>query len=114
MDHQVCSGGLDSSVNAALITMAFGPDRVYAYNLATAHNSSATKQNAQQLADALGIRQNNGAITQLVEASRDVLCNEYGYDDSKWPSLVMENIQARIRGHLLSSFAAIQRRCRSE
>ncbi|PXX78119.1 NAD(+) synthase [Dielma fastidiosa] len=101
------SGGLDSSVNAALITMAFGPDRVYAYNLATAHNSSATKQNAQQLADALGIRLNNGAITQLVEASRDVLCNEYGYDDSKWPSLVMENIQARIRGHLLSSFAAI-------
>lgn len=101
------SGGLDSSVNAALITMAFGADRVYAYNLATTHNSKATKQNAQQLADALGIFLNNGAITQLVDATRDVLCNEYGYDETKWPSLVMENIQARIRGHLLSSFAAI-------
>lgn len=101
------SGGLDSSVNAALITMAFGADRVYAYNLATKHNSDNTKQNAQKLADALGISLNNGAITQLVDASRDVLCKEYGYDEAKWPSLVMENIQARIRGHLLSSFAAI-------
>lgn len=101
------SGGLDSSVNAALITMAFGPDRVFAYNLATKHNSESTKQNAQKLADALGISLNNGVITQLVDASRDVLCKEYGYDDTKWPSLVMENIQARIRGHLLSSFAAI-------
>ncbi len=101
------SGGLDSSVNAALVTMALGQDRVIAYNLATTHNSMTTKKNAQQLADALQIPLKNGSIEALVEANREVICKEYGYDESKWPSLVMENIQARIRGHLLSSFAAI-------
>lgn len=100
------SGGLDSSVNAALLSMAVGSERIVAYNMATRYNSDLTKQNAQQLADALNITLKNGSIEKLSEATLDVV-GEYGYHDEGWNSLVKENIQARMRGHLLSTFAAI-------
>lgn len=100
------SGGLDSSVNAALLTMALGSERIFAYNMATRYNSDLTKQNAQQLADVLKLSLKNGSIEKLSDATLEVLA-EYDYHDEGWNSLVKENIQARMRGHLLSTFAAI-------
>lgn len=101
------SGGLDSSINVALLAMALGSERVKAYNMATLYNSDMTKGNAILEAKALGVELRNGSIEKLTKATIDVVCEEYGYDESQWPSLVKENIQARIRGHLLSTFAAI-------
>lgn len=101
------SGGLDSSVNAALLTMALGPERICAYNLATRYNSENTKANAANQASALGIELRNGYISEVVEATVNT-AKVYGYQDEQMPTLVHENIQARIRGHMLSTFAQIE------
>lgn len=101
------SGGLDSSITAALLVLALGNERVYGFNMATKYNSLTTKSNAQKEADALGIQIRNGSIEPIVDATVDVLTKDYGYDDKEWNSLVLENIQARLRGHLLASFASI-------
>lgn len=100
------SGGLDSSIVAVLLTLAFGPDRVIGYNLATRHNSDATKANAAGIAEALGIELRNGSIEDLVAAT-DAALGRYGYEGAL-QGLIAENVQARVRGHLLSTFAAVE------
>ena len=101
------SGGLDSSVTAALLSMAIGADRVVGYNLATRYNSENTKDNAANLANALGLELRNGYISEVVEASVRT-AEIYGYKEENMATLVHENIQARVRGHLLSTFAQIE------
>lgn len=101
------SGGLDSSVTAALLTMALGSERVCGYNLATKYNSQKTKDNAQNEADALGIKIRNGYISDIHEATTETM-HIYGYTDEQMPTLVHENIQARIRGNVLSTFSQIE------
>ena len=99
------SGGLDSSVSAALLVYALGKERVIGYSMASKHNSDKTKNNARQVADALGIPCKEGSIERVVDATKEVL-SAYGYHDVE--GLPLENIQARLRGHLLSSFAALE------
>lgn len=101
------SGGLDSSVTAALFVYALGKDRVHGYNLATRHNSDMTKSNARKEALALGIECREGAIEDLVAQAESTILHEYGYDVNAYPILVRENLQARARGYLLNSFAGI-------
>lgn len=100
------SGGIDSSINACLLVMALGSDRVIGYNMASHYNSNTTKNNARLLADKLGIEIREGSIEKLNEASIETM-QAYDYKD-EYGSLVYENIQARIRGHLLSTFASIE------
>ena len=101
------SGGLDSSIVASLLVLAFGPERVIGYNMATRFNSDATKANAAELAESLGISLRNGSIQPLVDATGQELA-EYGYGEDVMSGLVLENVQARVRGHLLSTFAAVE------
>lgn len=100
------SGGLDSSINAALLVTALGKDRVIGYNLASRYNSETTISNARQLAQKLGIKIHEGVIGKVVDATLDTL-QDYGYAHAD-QGLTMENIQARIRGHLLASFASCE------
>jgi len=100
------SGGIDSCINAALLVKAIGNDRVVGYNMASAYNSLTTKNNARILAERLGIEIREGSIELLNEASLKTM-EMYNYKDT-YGSLVYENIQARIRGHLLSTFASIE------
>ncbi len=99
------SGGLDSTISAALLCLAFEKNRVIGYNMATKYNTNSTKNIAKKLAEKLGIQYREGNITKLVEATSGVL-SDYGYEE--YSDLTMQNIQARIRGHLLSSFASIE------
>lgn len=101
------SGGLDSSVVASLLVMALGPERVVGYNLATRYNSDATKANAAALAKALEIELRNGSIEELVRATGATL-EQYGYGEGAMSGLVLENVQARLRAHALSTFAAVE------
>lgn len=104
------SGGLDSSVVAALLTLALGPERIVGYNLATAFNTQATKGNAAAIAEALGITLKNGSIADVVAAT-ELVANQYGYGSAESPALtglVLENVQARTRGFLLSTFSALE------
>lgn len=101
------SGGLDSSVTCALLAYSLGSERLYGYNLATKYNSNQTINNAAQEAQALGIHYKEGSIESFVQASNAVFKDEYGHDVEACSSLVLENIQARARGYLLTGFAGI-------
>lgn len=100
------SGGLDSTINACLLTYALGPSRVIGYNMASQYNSDTTKNNARNLAEGLGIEIREGSIEGVVNATLDTM-KEYKYNNADH-GLVFENIQARIRGHLLSTFASLE------
>ncbi len=97
------SGGLDSSVCAAIACLALGKERIIGYNMATQHNTASTKNIAKHIATALNIEYHEGEITPIVDATLYTM-QQYGYNVEK--DLVKQNIQARVRGHLLSSFAA--------
>ena len=101
------SGGLDSSVVAALLVLAFGPERVAAYNMATRFNSLATRGNALRCAEALGLELRNGSIEDMVVSLGNTLVH-YGYAPNALSGIVLENAQARTRGNLLSTFAALE------
>ena len=97
------SGGLDSSVNAALLVLALGKHRVIGYNMASRYNQAKTKSIAAESAERLGIEYHEGSIEALVQSTVETLKD---YDIDAVEGLAFENIQARIRGHLLSSFAS--------
>lgn len=102
------SGGIDSSITASLLRLALDdPSRIVGYNLATRYNSDMTKANAYELARALGIRLVNGSVEEIVTATNTVL-HQYGYADEQISQLAQENIQARLRGHMLSTFAQVE------
>lgn len=98
------SGGLDSSVSAALLVSALGKNRVIGYGMSSVNNSEQTKENARLEAKRLDIAYHEGSIQPLVDATNDIL-HAYGYNQIK--GLALENIQARVRGHLLSGFASL-------
>lgn len=97
------SGGIDSSVNVALLCMALGSDRVIGYNMASRYNQAKTKNIAYETAKKLNVEYYAGSIEQLVQATESTLIE---YNINPVEGLAYENIQARLRGHLLSSFAS--------
>lgn len=99
------SGGLDSSISAALLAMALGEQRIIGLNMATRYNSSTTIDNAHRLADELGIECRDGVIQPLVESSVSVLKQ---YINQEVSEFALENIQARIRGSVLSAVSQIE------
>lgn len=100
------SGGIDSSVSLALLQDALGSDRIYAYGLSSSYNSSKTKDNAKKLAERLQVPFLEGSIVPLVDVTEKTVLS---FENTEVEGLVKENIQARIRGHLLSTFAALHR-----
>jgi NAD+ synthase (glutamine-hydrolysing) len=100
------SGGLDSSLSAVLLTKALGANRIIGTNMASRFNSDQTKSIAKTLATKLGIRYQEGSIETLTEATLSTV-EAFGVQ-AVADGLPYENIQARLRGHLLSSFAAYQ------
>lgn len=98
------SGGLDSSVVASLLTLALGNQRILGLNMASTYNSLTTKNNANQLANALGIEIRNESIMDLVDATQTTL-SKYNFEPAQ--GLALENIQARLRGHLLMTVSSL-------
>lgn len=101
------SGGLDSSINTALMTMALGPSRIIGVNMSTKYNTDLTKDNARMLCERLNVRYLASSIEPMVESTCSVL-DSFGYSEP-YESLTIENIQARLRGHCLSSISSIEK-----
>ena len=99
------SGGLDSSVNASLLALALGSERVIGLNMATKYNSSTTIDNAHKLSNALDIEIRDGIIQKLVEAQIECLKQ---YTNNEISEFAIENIQARTRGNILSSISQVE------
>ncbi|GAA2085934.1 NAD+ synthase [Pseudolysinimonas kribbensis] len=83
------SGGIDSSVVAALATDAIGADNVYGISMPSRYSSPGSKDDAAELAERLGIHFSVQAIADLVAPIEEQL---------QLTGTAAENVQARIRG----------------
>ena len=93
------SGGIDSSVVACMLRIAFGPERVFAVNMPTRFNAGITRENARSMCEALGIDYLSCPIEELYRAlSVCIEGVEFAREPGAYTRLVDENIQARIRG----------------
>ena len=102
------SGGIDSSVVACMLRVAFGRERVFAVNMPTRFNAGVTRENARSLCEALAIDYLSCPIEDLYRALSDRIRDvEFEREDGMYTRLVDENIQARIRGSdMLAGIAA--------
>ena len=96
------SGGIDSSLTAAVAVDALGKDNVIGVLMPSRFTSRESLEDAEQLAEALGIRTLTVPIEKPVEAYGEVLADVFA---GTQPGLAEENIQARIRGNVLMALS---------
>jgi len=92
------SGGIDSSLTAALAVDALGAEKVNGVAMPSENSSAHSVSDALALADALGITCHEVPIKQPYQAFLAMVDDVFG---AAAPGLAEENIQARIRGNLL-------------
>ena len=96
------SGGVDSSLTAVLAADALGPDRVHGIALPTRFSSSHSLEDAEQLAQNLGIHFSVIPIDALFQTYLEVLNPHFhGLPEE----LTEENLQPRIRGTILMALS---------
>jgi NAD+ synthetase len=96
------SGGIDSSIVAAIATEALGADNVLGVLMPSPYSSDHSIKDAQALADNLGIKTHTLRIGELMEGFDHTLETLFAGTE---PGLAEENIQARIRGNLLMAIS---------
>ncbi|MCK9272430.1 NAD(+) synthase [Candidatus Gracilibacteria bacterium] len=99
------SGGVDSAVVAALMTLALGKKNVITVNMPSRFNSETTKDLAKLQAERLGVKYFTFPIQESVDNTAGEFEKIFG---KKIEGLVLENIQARDRGsRVLAGVSAI-------
>ncbi|MEE9465784.1 MAG: NAD(+) synthase, partial [Candidatus Neomarinimicrobiota bacterium] len=96
------SGGIDSSVVAALAVRALGAENVTALALPSTYNAPASLEDARQLAEALAIELQ---VIDIDNLRRTMLSELAPLFAGAEPGIAEENLQARIRGTLLMAVA---------
>lgn len=96
------SGGVDSSIVAALATDALGADRVHGVLMPSRYSSDHSLSDAEQLADNLGIDRRTIAIEAAHSALMGLLEPSF---EGRPADLTEENLQSRIRGVLLMALS---------
>jgi NAD+ synthase (glutamine-hydrolysing) len=96
------SGGVDSSLVAAIAVDALGPEHVIGVSMPSRFSSAGSKTDAQALAQRLGIRLLTIPIEGAFAASLEMLSD--AFKDTQF-GLAEENLQARIRGNILMSLS---------
>jgi NAD+ synthase (glutamine-hydrolysing) len=96
------SGGIDSSLVAAIAVDALGADNVHGVYMPTRYSSTMSEEDARQLADKLGIHFMVVPIDDTFQAYLDMLAKTF---EGTTPGLAEENIQARIRGNALMALS---------
>jgi NAD+ synthase (glutamine-hydrolysing) len=96
------SGGIDSALVACLAADALGGERVNVAIMPSPYSSTATQQDARELAGALGVGVHELAIEAAMNAYTRTLENDF---DGLPADLTEENLQARIRGNLLMALS---------
>jgi len=100
------SGGIDSSVTAALAAFALGAEHVHALFFPYLFTSQESRTFSHDLASSLGIRFHELSIDPIVEATVQGL----GEQQVRTKGLTFENIQSRIRSVLLMAWANAENR----
>jgi len=92
------SGGVDSSLVAAIAVDALGPEHVHALSMPSRYSSEGSRTDAEALARHLGIDLRTIPIEAAHRVLRDLLAPAVG---GELVGLADENLQSRIRGVLL-------------
>lgn len=96
------SGGIDSSVTAAIAAEAVGSENVLGVLMPSRFSSQGSLDDALELASNLGIRTRTLPISNLMDGFEDTLHDAFS---GEIRDVTEENIQARIRGNLLMSLS---------
>jgi NAD+ synthase (glutamine-hydrolysing) len=96
------SGGIDSSLVAAVAVEALGRENVAGVGMPSTYSSAGTRRDAQRLAKQLGIEFLTIPITPLLNAYKRTLGKAF---KGMKEDVTEENIQARIRGNLLMALS---------
>ncbi len=96
------SGGIDSSLTAAVAVDALGPENVVGVLMPSRYTSRESLEDAELLAEALGIRTLEVPIEGVREAYSESLAEVFA---GTAPGLAEENLQARIRGNILMALS---------
>jgi len=100
------SGGIDSSLVAAIAARALGPTNVLGVAMPTRYSSEGSLLDARELARALGIGFTVIDIDPIFQRYLDTLGPELGaLGPAPSPDTTFENIQARIRGNTLMAIS---------
>jgi NAD+ synthase (glutamine-hydrolysing) len=96
------SGGIDSSLVAAIAAEALGPENVLGVAMPGPYSSEGSLRDARELAHNLGIRFETLPIGDIFRTYRTALA---GVFEGLAEDVTEENIQARIRGNLLMALS---------
>ncbi|MHC4116758.1 MAG: NAD+ synthase [Planctomycetota bacterium] len=96
------SGGIDSSVTAAIAVAALGAENVVGVTMPSKFNSPETISDAGKSAENLGIEFHTIPIAPILNPFHEALKTIEGWDSE---GLAYENLQARIRGCILMSLS---------
>jgi NAD+ synthase (glutamine-hydrolysing) len=96
------SGGIDSALTACIAVDALGAGNVTTVFMPSRYSSTASEEDARQLAAALGIDYRTIPIDSTFQAYLDVLAGPFAGTE---PGVAEENVQARIRGNILMALS---------
>ncbi len=96
------SGGIDSSLTAAVACDALGAENVAGVLMPSPHSSRESLDDAHALAKRMGISTHVLPIEPAMRAYETILCEVF---QGTPPGIAEENIQARIRGNLLMALS---------
>ena len=96
------SGGIDSTIVAAIAVDAVGADHVHGVSMPSRYSSDHSRTDAQVLADNLGIEMRTIAIEPGHAAVLEMLAPSF---DGLEPDLTEENVQSRLRGMTLMALS---------
>jgi NAD+ synthase/NAD+ synthase (glutamine-hydrolysing) len=96
------SGGIDSSLVAAIAASALGPENVLGVLMPSPYTSRASIEDASALAQNLGIKTITMSITDIMKSFDRGLAKPF---QGQPKDVTEENIQARIRGNLLMALS---------
>jgi NAD+ synthase (glutamine-hydrolysing) len=96
------SGGIDSSLVAAIAVDALGKSNVVGVAMPSKYSSPGSISDAELLTRNLGIKLLTVPIEKVFQAYHDTLAEAF---KGKKPDITEENIQARIRGNILMALS---------
>ncbi len=96
------SGGIDSSVVAAIAVAALGRENVLGVSMPGPYSSEGSRADARQLAENLGIEFLTLPISDVFQSYRAALADAFR---GRPENVTEENLQARVRGNLLMALS---------
>ena len=96
------SGGIDSALVCALAAEALGPENVHGILMPSQYSTDHSVQDAVDLADNLGVKYHIVPIADIFAQLRQAMQPVFG---DRAEDVTEENMQARIRGTILMSYA---------